>query len=184
MRLDRFDARGLDRGAPAWAEALWLAVSALLVSSWLPGSSWRVWLLRMFGAQMGRGVVVKPGVRVKFPWRLVVGDYSWIGESVWIDNLAPVFIGSHVCVSQGTYLCTGSHDWGREGFDLIVRSITLSDRVWIGAGSVLAPGCICDEGAVLLMGSVAKGQLASWTIHAGNPAQAVQARPVLMPRGF
>lgn len=89
MRLDAYTTGGFDRGAPRWKEALWLAISGLLVASWLPGSGWRKRLLRAFGATIGWDVAIKPGVRIKFPWRLSVGDYSWIGEDVWIDNLPP-----------------------------------------------------------------------------------------------
>ena len=83
MRLDTFSAASFERGASRITEAFGLLVSGILVLSWLPGSGWRVWLLRAFGARIGQGVVLKPGVRVKFPWRLEVGDHSWIGEDVW-----------------------------------------------------------------------------------------------------
>ncbi|WPY96242.1 WcaF family extracellular polysaccharide biosynthesis acetyltransferase (plasmid) [Limimaricola variabilis] len=177
MQLDRFSSAGFDRGAPRVVEALWLAANSLLLSSWLPGSGWRVRLLRIFGAQLGHGVVIKPGVRVKFPWRLRVGDHSWIGEDVWIDNLAEVCIGAHACLSQGAYLCTGSHDWGRESFDLITRPIAVADHAWVGARAVLAPGATLGTGAVLGMGSLGKGDMTSWTIHVGHPAGSRRARP-------
>src|SRR5262249_42902381 len=107
--LRTFDNQSLDRGRAPWVEALWLIVSTLLVDSSVPGSRHRVFLLRMFGASIGRRVAFKPRVRIKFPWRLEIGDDTWIGESVWIDNLAKVEIGSHCCISQGAYICTGSH---------------------------------------------------------------------------
>lgn len=176
MRLDRFSSVGFDRGAPRAVEALWLVVNGLLLSSWLPGSAWRVRLLRAFGAQLGRGVVIKPGVRVKFPWRLRVGDHSWIGEGVWIDNLAEVRIGAHACLSQGAYLCTGSHDWSRESFDLITRPIAVADHAWVGAQAMLAPGAKLGTGAVLGMGSLGKGDMTPWTIHAGRPGRPQRVR--------
>lgn len=177
MRLDRYTAAGFDRGAPRWKEALWLAVNGLLLSSWLPGSGWRRWLLRAFGAQIAPRVVFKPGVRVKFPWRLSVGMHSWIGEDVWIDNLAPVSIGAHVCLSQGAYLCTGSHDWSSPNFDLICLTITIEDHVWVGARASVAPGTILHEGAVLAMSSFGQGELSSWTVHTGCPALPKKQRP-------
>lgn len=177
MRLDQFSSVGFDRGASRSLEAIWLAANALLLSSWLPGSSWRVLLLRAFGARIGRDVVIKPGVRIKFPWRLQIGDHSWIGEEVWIDNLAQVTIGANACVSQSAYLCTGSHDWTRESFNLIARSITVADHAWVGARAVLSPGAELGTGAVLSMASVGKGKLAPWTIYAGQPATALRARP-------
>src|SRR3954452_11502522 len=101
MRLDLYSPNGFNRGRPAWLEAVWLLVQPFLLSSSLPGSRVRVTTLRLFGARIGRGVTIKPHVRVKFPWRLQVGDYSWIGEDVWLDNLAEIRIGQHCCLSQG-----------------------------------------------------------------------------------
>ena len=145
-----------------------MLVSGVFVESWLPGSGWRVAVLRLFGARMGTGVVIKPGVKVKFPWRLQVGGHSWIGERVWIDNLGEVTIGSHVCISQGSYLCTGSHDWRSATFDLIVAPITVSDHAWICACSVLSPGSHVGEGAVVTMGETVRGRVTDWTVQAGN----------------
>ncbi|SLN74542.1 Maltose O-acetyltransferase [Falsiruegeria litorea R37] len=176
MRLDTFSSADFDRSASRATEALWLLLSGLFVASWLPGSGWRVRLLRAFGARIGTGVVMKPSVQIKFPWRLTVGDHTWIGEGVWIDNLAEVHIGSHVCISQGAYLCTGSHDWNKESFDLITRRIVLNDHSWVGAKSIIAPGTKIGDGAVLAMAGLAKGELKSWTVYAGNPASAVRSR--------
>lgn len=153
MRLDRYDASGFDRGRAAWVEGLWWIVQGSLFSTWLPGSDWRVALLRLFGARIGVGCVIKPRARVKFPWRLVVGDHVWIGESVWIDNLAEVRIGSHCCLSQGVYLCTGNHDHRDEAFRLLTAPIVLEDEVWLGAMSVVAPGCTLPRGTIAPLGS-------------------------------
>ena len=171
MRLDRFDNRKFCRGRPHWIEALWIVVSVLTVRSWLPGSRMRVSLLRLFGAKIGSGVVIKPSVMVKFPWNLEIGDHVWIGERVWIDNLAEVRIGSHSCISQGAYLCTGSHDWTRQSFDLVTRAINVEDQCWVGAMARLAPGSCMGQGAVLSLGSVGTGALDAWSIHRGNPAR-------------
>jgi putative colanic acid biosynthesis acetyltransferase WcaF len=120
--------------------------------------------------------MLKPGLKIKFPWRLVVGDNTWLGEDVWIDNLAPVLIGADCCISQGAYLCTGSHDWSKSGFDLITKPIRIGDRAWIAARAIIGPGVTVGEGAVLGLGSVASGDLAPWTIYRGNPAAGGAAR--------
>lgn len=177
MWLDRFTSSSFDRGAPLWKEVLWVVVGGLMLSSWLPGSGWRRSLLVTFGAQIGRSVVLKPGLRVKFPWRLSIGDNTWIGEDVWIDNLAEVTVGAHTCLSQAAYLCTGSHDWGKDTFDLITCAITIGDHAWLGAQASLAPGSVMEDGAVLAMAGFGNGRLAAWTIHAGNPATPQRARP-------
>lgn len=177
MWLNRFNNAGFQRGRGAWVEALWLLVQAVMVDCWVPGSRHRVMLLRAFGARIGRGVVIKPYLRVKFPWRLRVGDHVWLGEGVWIDNLGEVEIGHQVCISQGVYLCTGSHDWGAPGFDLVVRPIRISDHAWICARATLGPGVTIGEGAVLALGAVASRNLDPWQIYAGVPARAIRQRP-------
>lgn len=176
MRLDTYSSVGFSRGRPALVEAAWLFLQALLVESFVPGSSHRVLLLRMFGAKIGRGVVIKPGVRVKFPWRLRVGDQAWIGEAVWIDNLADVQIGSHAVVSQGAYVCTGSHDWSKASFDLQVRPVVIADQAWVCARAVVAPGTNVGRGAVVGLGAIVSGTLSAWTIYRGNPAQPTGTR--------
>jgi putative colanic acid biosynthesis acetyltransferase WcaF len=177
MRLDKFENGGFQRGRSRLTEILWELVSFFLVASVWPGSGWRVALLRAFGAQIGQGVVIKPYVKVKFPWRLEVGDHAWIGERAWIDNLAFVRLGAHSCVSQGAYLCTGSHDWSKESFDLITRPITVEQSGWVGAMSKVAPGVTLGEGAVLAMGSVATQDIPPWDVWSGVPASHRRKRP-------
>ena len=174
--LANYTPTGFSRGRSAFTLALWILVDVLLISSWLPGSWHRRALLRSFGARIGRGVVIKPRVRVKFPWRLAVGEHSWIGEDVWIDNLTKVSIGTDCCVSQGAYLCTGSHNWSRASFDLITKPITIEDGVWIGARALVGPGVRADTGAVLCMGGVANTDLKAWTVYNGNPASPIRQR--------
>lgn len=168
MRLDRFSNPGFERGRGPLVEFLWVILSGLLFSSWIPGTAWRVGLLRLFGARIGRGVVIKPRVRVKFPWKLEVGDYSWIGESVWIDNLAPVNVGSHCCISQGAFLCTGNHRWDKEGFDLVTKPIVIEDCCWIAASVAVAPGSHLSKGVVLTMGLQASGDYDGDRVYAAD----------------
>src|SRR5687768_12146229 len=119
-------------GAPRSQQIIWYFCNVLFfINPFNPSCPVRKWLLKLFGAKIGRGVVIKPGVNIKYPWKLVIGDHSWIGEKVWIDNLAQVVIGSSVCVSQGAMLQTGNHNYSVRGFDLIVLPITLEDGVWI-----------------------------------------------------
>lgn len=177
VRLDSYRSN-FDRGVPRVREAIWIVCSGFLVETWIPGGTWRVWLMRFFGAHIGQGVVVKPRVRVKFPWRLWIGDHCWIGEGVWIDNLASVVIGNHVCLSQGVYLCTGSHDWSRDAFDLITSPVSIEDHVWVGAFARIAPGSKIREGAVVTMGSIASGELGRWTINGSQFARQLNVRNI------
>lgn len=178
MRLAEFDSCAFERGRSAFVEMLWIALQAIFVSSWLPGSFQRKILMRMFGAKIGKRCVIKPYVRVKFPWRLDVGDDVWIGEGVWIDNLDMVSIDSDVCLSQGVYLCTGSHDWRAEDFKLVLGSIKINNSSWLGAQSSVGPGVTVGSGVVLTLGSVATGDLNAWSIYSGNPARYVRDRNV------
>jgi putative colanic acid biosynthesis acetyltransferase WcaF len=183
VRLDLYSAEGFDRGRSAWVEALWLLVQRVFLTSPLWGMQLRILVLRLFGARIGRGVTIKPGVRVKFPWRLQVGNHCWIGECVWLDNLAEIRIGNHCCLSQGAYLCTGSHDWRRVRFDLVVKPIALEDEVWLAARSVVGPGVTARRGAVLSLGSVATRDLLPWHIHQGVPARPAKPRCIVPEYG-
>jgi putative colanic acid biosynthesis acetyltransferase WcaF len=142
----------------------------------LPCSSIRSSILRLFGAEIARKVVLKPGIRVKYPWLLSVGEHSWIGEDVWIDNLVPVTIGANVCVSQGAYLCTGNHDWSDFAFGLCARPIVLVDGSWVGARAVICPGVRIEMCGVAAAGSVVTSSIPAYEIHAGNPARLVHRR--------
>ena len=178
VRLDQFNNADYHRGRPALVEALWLVAQALFLRSFIPGSLHRRLLLRLFGARIGTGVVIKPGVRVKFPWRLEVGAHAWIGEGVWIDNLAEVKIGAHCCLSQEAYLCTGSHDWSKTTFDLMTAPIIIGEGAWIAARAVVAPGVVVGEGAVLGLASLASKSLEAQGIYRGVPATLDRYRTV------
>ena len=157
--------------------ALWFfAGLPLLRCAMIPSSGFRRWLLRLFGASIAAGVVVKPGVRVKYPWLLRLGNHCWIGEDCWIDNLAPVDLGPNVCVSQGAYLCTGSHDWSDPAFALITRPISVREGAWICARAFVGPGVEIGEGAVVAAGAVASKSIPPYAVYAGNPAVQVGRR--------
>lgn len=177
--LESYNNSWYSTGRSAVVRSLWFLTSALFVQcNWNPSSAVRVFLLRLFGAKIGKGVVIKPAVEIKYPWLLIVGDYVWIGEQVWIDNLAMIEIGSHVCISQGAYLLTGNHDYSKPTFDLLVKPIRLEEGVWIGARAIVCPGVICQSHAVLTAGSVARKNLDTYTIYSGNPALPVKQRVI------
>jgi putative colanic acid biosynthesis acetyltransferase WcaF len=158
-------------------EALWFFFGLPIVRSRLiPSSTLRAGILRLFGAKIGKNVVLKPGIRVKYPWLFSLGDYSWVGEDVWIDNLTLVTLGANVCVSQGAYLCTGNHDWSDPAFGLIVKPIELEAGVWVGARAVICPGVIVERCGVILAGSVVTKDVLAFEIHLGNPAQLLRRR--------
>jgi putative colanic acid biosynthesis acetyltransferase WcaF len=164
-------------GASKPKQWFWFICSSLLIRNPLiPFSSFRKWILVLFGAKIGRGVRIRPGVQIKFPWKLTLGDHVWLGENCWIDNLTDVFIGDHSCVSQGAYLCTGNHDYTSVGFELILKPITLEDGVWIGAKAIVAPGVTCHSHSILTAGSVATKNMDAYGIYQGNPAVKLKER--------
>lgn len=170
-RLDQFDNSDYNPG-PWLARILWVLVSGLFFQTCFPWpSSLKGLWLRVFGAKVGRRVVIKPRVTIKYPWKLTVGDYCWIGENVWIDNLGQVTIGSHCCLSQGALLLCGNHNYKKTTFDLMVGDITLEDGVWIGARASVGPGVICHSHSVLALGSIATQDLDAWTVYQGQPAR-------------
>lgn len=177
--LSRFNNDWYNPGAGKIKIALWHFVSAVFFINHLSAiSSIKVSLLRMFGAKVGRGVVIKQSVRIKYPWLLEIGDFAWIGECVWIENHALVKIGANACVSQGAMLLCGNHDYRKPTFDLITGPITLEEGAWIGAQSTVCPGVTCKSHSVLSVGSVASKDLEAYSIYRGNPAVKVRERGI------
>lgn len=159
---------------------LWLYINALVFkSSLFPVNGLKLFLLRAFGAAIGNGVVLRHRVNIKYPWLLKIGDNSWIGEGVWIDNLVMVTIGSNVCLSQATILQTGSHNYKSPSFDLITGNIILADGVWIGCGAIVNQGVTAESHAILTSGSVANKNMDAYSIYQGNPALKVRDREIL-----
>ena len=183
LDLSTFDNSFYEPGGSPFLRAAWfLAGSPLFRCSFNPINGVRVRLLRLFGARIGTGVVIKPGVRVKYPWRLRVGDYSWLGEECWIDNIADISIGAHACISQGAYLCTGNHDWSDPSFTLLLGPIAIGDGAWVGARAFVCPGVTLGKLAILTAGSVAQKSLGEREIHSGNPAVFRKLRTMQSPK--
>ena len=160
--------------------ACWFLVSGIFFRSrFFPFYGIKISLLEIFGAEIGKGVIIKPGVHIKYPWLLKLGNYCWIGENVWIDNLGMVEIGNHVCVSQGALLLTGNHDYSKTTFDLMVKPIVLEDGVWIGAKAVVCPGVTCHSHAVLTVGAVATQSLEAYAVYQGNPCVKIKNRKII-----
>lgn len=156
---------------------VWYGVSLVWFESGLPlPSRLKCQVLRWFGARIGRGVVIKPHVQIKFPWQLAIGDYVWVGEGSWIDNLAEVRLGNHVCISQGVYFCTGSHDHRRRSFDLITRPIVVEDGAWVAARSTLLGGVTVGCNALVAAASMVHRDVPAGMMVGGNPAQPIGPR--------
>jgi putative colanic acid biosynthesis acetyltransferase WcaF len=179
VNIARFDDDWYRPGRSLLVRGLWLFIGLpILRSSFTPASSMRRGILRLFGARIGRGTVIKRGVRIKYPWLFGMGDYCWLGEDCWIDNAAPVTLGSHVCISQGAYLCTGNHDWSDPTFGLVMDPIDIRDGACIGAKALLSPGVEISECAVVTAGSVVTQDIPPFQVYGGNPASFLRRREI------
>ncbi len=156
----------------AWA----LCSLILFESGWFPLSRLKTLILRLFGATIGKGLVIKTHVRIKYPWLLSVGDDCWIGQEVWIDNLDAVSLGNDVCLSQAVYLCTGSHDADSRTFDLITRPIHIENGAWIAARSTVLGGVVVQRMGVVAAGAVVSADVSALSIVGGCPARDLRKR--------
>jgi putative colanic acid biosynthesis acetyltransferase WcaF len=183
VNLAQYDNRHYRPGAGAAMRVAWYCVNALLFNSWLwPESRLKCAVLRLFGARIGRGVVIKPRVNIKYPWNLQFGDYVWIGEGVWIDSLAEVRIESNVCISQEAFLLTGNHNYKDPAFGLIVQGIHIEEGAWIGARAIVCPGVRVRRNTVLTAGSMLSDDSVEDGIYRGNPAERVRERRIEIGR--
>ena len=176
--LSSFNNTWFNAGASRLKQICWYFVSIVLFKSGFPFNTLKVHILRLFGAQIGKGLVLKPYVNIKFPWKLFIGNDVWIGENVWIDNLDVVTLEDHVCVSQGAMLLCGNHNYKKTSFDLLTGKIILKKGSWIGAQAVVCPGIEVGSHAILTVASVATKNLKEFTIYQGNPAQAIKEREI------
>ncbi len=143
LDLASFRRPSIPGNPPLPVRAAWYLLNALVFNTSVLGllpSGPKAALLRLFGARIGRGVVIKPRVDIKSPWFLEVGDHAWIGERVWIDNHTTVLIGANACVSQGAYLFTGNHDWSDPTFAFFCKPVTVGEGAWVTAFQKVGPG--------------------------------------------
>ena len=155
----------------------------LLGQPWLfilprPLNRLNAYILRAFGARLGKRCLVMPGVKVLQPWNLVVGDFCAIGRGVDLYNHAAITIGDMTVVSQYAFLCTGTHDFRDKAMPLQYHPISIGSQCWIAAGAFLAPGVQVGDGAVVGARAVVVKDVAAWTVVAGNPARAVSTREI------
>lgn len=167
------------RGQPGFVVQIWWLVQASLFA-WSPQFlyGWRRFLLRLFGAKIGQKVLIRPSVRVTYPWKLSIGDYSWIGDQVELYTLGEITIGANVVVSQRSYLCTGSHDFTRPTFDIYAKPIRIEDQVWVASDVFVAPGVTLGEGCVVGVRSTVLTDLPGGMLCYGSPAKAIRTREI------
>lgn len=179
LDLSLFSSKDIDKGAGRIKRLLWYFINAFFINCyWNLSSGLKVRILKAFGAHIGKGVMIKPNVNIKRPWRLTIGDYVWIGEGVWIDNNTDVIIQSNCVLSQEAMLLCGNHNYKKKTFDSFPGKIILEEGSWVCARAVVAPGVILHSHAILGVGSVTTNDLDPYTIYQGNPAVAVRNRVI------
>lgn len=180
--LSRFRMDPSFRGRSALVVQLWW-----LVQDWLIRPSpqfmfgWRRFWWRLFGAEIGEGVLIRPTAKVTYPWKVKVGARSWIGDHAELYSLGPIQIGSDAVISQHVYLCAGTHDYTKIGFPLVAKPIHIEDQVWIATGCFVAPGVTIGKGSIIGARSLVQDDMPAVMICKGNPAIAI--KPRLVPLG-
>jgi putative colanic acid biosynthesis acetyltransferase WcaF len=170
LNLRRYDQSWFKRGRSGAVVILWDLCWLLLFRPCpQPFYGWKRFLWRLFGARIGRGVLLRSTVRCNYPWKVTIGDHAWIGEEVWLYALDQIEIGSHAVISQQAYLCTGSHDITDPHFGLRTAPIRIGHGAWIALGATVMPGVTIADGAVIAARSLVTKNMPAWTVCSGTP---------------
>jgi putative colanic acid biosynthesis acetyltransferase WcaF len=137
---------------------------------------WRRLLLRLFGAKIGKNVLIRPTAKILYPWKLFIGNWSWIGDEVTLYNMANINIGKNCVISQKSYLCTGSHEHTKPSFDIFAESINIKDEVWIASDVFIVPGITIGTGTVVGFRSIVTRNLPPKMVCYGSPAKPLRQR--------
>ena len=154
----------------------WLVQSTLFRGSPQFAYSFRRWLLRLFGAQVGRGVVIRPSVTITYPWKVTMGDYAWVGDNVVLYSLGEIEIGADAVVSQSSYLCAADHDYTDPSFPIRSRKITIGPAAWVAADVFVAPGVTIGRAAVIGARSSVFADMPAGMVCFGYPCKPVKQR--------
>ncbi len=165
------------RGRSALIVQLWWLVQA----TFFRGSpqfayGFRNWILRRFGAQVGRDAVIRPTATITYPWKVKIGDYAWIGDHAVLYSLGEIDIGAHAVVSQSGYLCAADHDYTRSDFPIRDRKISIGEQAWLAADVFVAPGVTIGAGAVIGARSSVFHDIPAGMVCFGSPARQVKSR--------
>jgi putative colanic acid biosynthesis acetyltransferase WcaF len=177
--LSKFNNTWFKPGMNYITRTIWYFMNAFFLQFPLnPSSNLKIIILKLFGARIGEGVVLKPSINVKYPWNLEIGNYTWVGEGTWLDSLDKIKLGNNCCISQGVYFCTGNHDWTDPAFGLIVKPISVEDGAWVGARATVLPGVTVKSHSIVTAGSVIAKDTEAYGIYVGNPAVKVKERKI------
>ena len=165
------------RGKSKTTVQLWWVVYAILFRpSPQVMYGWRRFLLRSFGAKIGRDVIIRPSAQITYPWKVSIGDFSWIGDDVVLYSLGDISIGSNAVISQRCYICTGSHDYRSEKFDIYAQKITIGSECWLATDVYVAPSVNIGDGTVVGARSSVFKDLPANKVCMGTPAKPIKDR--------
>jgi len=165
------------RGRSSFVVQLWWVVqSTLFGCSPQFMYAWRRFLLRFFGAKIGKSVIIRPTARITYPWNLTIGDYSWVGDDVCLYTLGKINIGQNAVISQRSYLCTGTHDYRSNNFDIVAKPIFIEESTWVATDVYIAPGVTIGRGAVVGARSSVYSNIPPEMICIGSPAKPIKHR--------
>lgn len=175
--LTRFKMPPNFRGRPAFVVQLWWLVQATLFR-WSPQFAYgfRAFLLRVFGARVGQGVVIRPSVTITYPWKMTIGDYAWVGDEAVLYSLGEIAIGANAVVSQRSYLCAADHDYTKLNFPIRSNKIVIGEKAWLAADVFVAPGVTIGEGTVIGARSSVFKDMPSGMVCFGYPCKVIKAR--------
>jgi putative colanic acid biosynthesis acetyltransferase WcaF len=165
------------RGRSKYIVQLWWITNATLFS-WSPQVlfGWRRFLLRCFGAEIGEKVLIRSSVKITYPWKLKIGDYSWIGDDCVLYNLGQITIGNNVALAHKVYLNTGGHEYDKPTFDIFAKPVIIEDECWLTNDVYIAPGVTIAKGAIIAARSTVLKNVKEGTINAGTPSKPIKDR--------
>jgi putative colanic acid biosynthesis acetyltransferase WcaF len=179
MDLKNYDQSHYSRGRPNWYIALWWIIRGTVFRLSLQNMyGIRNIILRLFGAKIGSGVKIRPNVVVTYPWKVEIGENSWIGDNVELYSLDKITIGSNCSISQRSYICTGSHDYCEPKFTLITKPVIIEDNVWIGTDCFINLGVVIGQGSVIGARSSVFKSVDPMGVYYGSPVKFIKKREI------
>lgn len=163
------------------ARVVWQFVWILLFRySPKPLHGWRSFLLKCFGAHVGKGTHIYPGVKIWAPWNLVLMDECGIASGANLYSQGKISIGKRSVISQGVYLCAGTHDYTKKGFPLITKPINIGNYAWVAAEAFVHPGINIGDGCVIGARSVVTKSMPAWMVCTGHPCKSIKERGMII----
>lgn len=175
--LSKFELPHNFRGRKPFVVQLWWLVQSIFFTTspqFMYG--YRRFILRLFGAKIGKKVIIRPSVKITYPWKVVIGDYSWVGDDVVLYSLGDIEIGKNVVISQKSYICAASHDYLDVSFSIFSKKVKIDDNCWLATDVFVAPGVFINKGSVIGARSSVYKNIPANKVCLGNPAVVIKDR--------